>query len=316
MAFLVIAAFLALAGVASLYRREVPRIGSAGIFAAAILAVVASCLVIVPSGHVGVKVLFGNVRQGYLEEGLHLINPLLKVRNLTVRAQAYTMSGTTQEGEIKRDDSITVLSKDGLQLKLDVTVTYKLLAEDAAWVYQKLGEKYTQKIIRPAVRTAIREASSEYESSQAYAEKRKELAARTEEYLNKRLGEILRKTDKGKAGLKLSDDGAFVIQQVLLRNVQLPPRQRNAIEEKLAMQQEALRMEYVIQKEEKEKLRKKIEAEGTAQRMEIIQKQLTPEFLRFKGIEATLELAKSNNAKVVVIGSGQDGLPVILNADE
>ena len=316
MEFLVIAAILVVAGGASLFRQEVPRTGSVGIFVAGVLAVIASCLVIVPSGHVGVKVLFGDVRQGYLEEGLHLINPLLKVRDLSVRAQAYTMSGTTQEGEIKRDDSITVLSKDGLQLKLDVTVTYKLLAEDAAWVYQKLGEEYTQKIIRPAVRTAIREAASEFESSQAYAEKRKELATRTEEYLIDRLGEILRKTDKGKAGLKLGDDGAFVVQQVLLRNVQLPARQRNAIEEKLAMQQEALRMQYVIQKEEKEKERKKIEGEGIAQRMEIIKKQLTPEFLRFKGIEATLELAESNNAKVVVIGGGKDGLPLILNTEK
>ncbi|MFW5690412.1 MAG: prohibitin family protein, partial [Planctomycetota bacterium] len=131
-----------------------------------------------------------------------------------------------------------------------------------------------------------------------------------------RLGEILRKTDKGKAGLKLGKDGAFVVQQVLLRNVQLPPRQRNAIEEKLAMQQEALRMQYVIQKEEKEKERKKIEGEGIAQRMEIIKKQLTPEFLRFKGIEATLELAESNNTKVVVIGGGKDGLPLILDAEK
>jgi regulator of protease activity HflC (stomatin/prohibitin superfamily) len=316
MEFLIIALVLVAAGVASLYRREVPRIGSAGIFAAAIIAVIAACLVVVPAGHVGVKVLFGNVRPGYLQEGIHLINPLLKVRDMSVRAQAYTMSGTVQEGEVKRDDSITVLSKDGLQLKLDVTVTYKLLAEDAAWVYQKLGDQYTRKIIRPAVRTAIREAASEFESSLAYAEKRKELASKTEEYLLDRLDEILRKTDKGKAGLKLGKDGAFVIQQVLLRNVELPARQRNAIEEKLAMQQEALRMEFVIQKEEKEKQRKKIEGEGIAQRMEIIKKQLSPDFLRFKGIEATLKLAESNNAKVIVIGGGEDGLPLILDADK
>ncbi len=317
MAFLVIAAVLVVAGVASLYRREVPRIGSAGIFAAAALALFAACFVIIPPGHVGVKLLLGGgVQPGFLREGPNFVNPLMKVREMSVQTQAYTMSGTQQEGDIQRDDSITVLSKDGLQLRLDVTVTYKLLAEDAAWVYQKLGDGYTQKIIRPAVRTAIREAASEFESSEAYAEKRKELATRTEEYLTDRLGVILRKTDKGKAGLTLGEDGGFVIQQVLLRNVELPARQRNAIEEKLAMQQEALRMQYVIQKEEKEKQRKKIEGEGIAQRMEIIKKQLTPEFLRFKGIEATLELAQSNNAKVVVIGGGKDGLPLILDAEK
>ncbi len=315
MAFLAIALALIVAGVVSLPRKDVPRIASAGLFAAAVVAILAACLVIVPAGNVGVKVLFGNVQRGFLSEGLHVINPFLEVRPMSVRAQAYTMSGTEAEGEVKRDDSISVLSKDGLQLKLDVTVTYKLLAEDAAWVFQKLGPDYIEKIIRPAVRTAIREAASEYESSLAYAEKRKELASKTEQYLIDRLGEILRKTDMGKAGLKLKDD-AFVIQQVLLRNVELPDRHRRAIEEKLAMQQEAQRMQYVIEKEEKEKLRKKIEAEGISQRMEIIKKQLTPEFLRFKGIEATLELAKSNNAKVVVIGSGKDGLPVILDAGE
>jgi regulator of protease activity HflC (stomatin/prohibitin superfamily) len=314
MIYLAIALALAVAGVVALYRREVPRGAAVGFFAVALVAAISACVVSVPAGHVGVKVLFGDVQEGYLEEGLHLINPLLEVRDLSVRAQAYTMSGTVAEGDIKRDDSIAVLSKDGLQLRLDVTVTFKLLAEDAAWVYQKLGDDYVEKIIRPSVRTAIREAASEYESSLAYAEKRKELASQTETYLVSRLGEILQKTDKGKAGLKLKDD-AFVIQQVLLRNVELPSRQRRAIEEKLAMQQEALRMEYVIQKEEKEKQRRKIEGEGIAQRMQIIKKELTPEYLRFKGIEATLELAESDNAKVVVIGSPESGLPVILDAE-
>lgn len=315
MTFLGLAVLVAIAGVVGLFLREVPKPASVAAFVVAVGLVIASCVVVVPSGHVGVKVFFGEVQEGYLPEGIHLINPLLTVRDMSVRTEAYTMSGISGEGQVSGDDSITVLSSDGLRLVLDVTVTYKLLAEDAAWVFQKLGPTYQEKIIRPATRTAIREAASEFESSLAYAEKRKELASRTEEILLDRMNEILRKTDAGKAGLKLSG-GAFVVQQVLLRNVELPRRQREAIENKLAMEQEALRMKYVIQKEEQEKLRKKIEGEGIAQRMEIIKKQLTPEFLRFKGIEATLELATSPNAKTVIIGSGEDGLPVILNTEK
>ncbi|MBS3820535.1 MAG: hypothetical protein GVY16_00585 [Planctomycetes bacterium] len=284
------------------------------LLAAGVVTLAASTIVIVPAGHVGVKLLFGDVKPGYLPEGLSVINPLLGVEKLSVRTQEYTMSGVAQEGDVKRDDSITVLSKDGLELTLDVTVTYKLVAEDAAWVFQKLGPEYTQKIIRPAVRTAIREAASEYDSAKAYAEKRMELAERTQEILLDRLNTILEKSDVDNAGLRLQKE-AFVIQQVLLRNVILPQRQRQAIERKLAMEQEALQKEYEIQREEKEKIRRRIEGEGIAERMAAVKKELTPEYLRFKGIEATMDIAESNNAKVVIIGGGDDGLPVILNAD-
>lgn len=282
-------------------------------FAAAAVALLASCFTIIPSGHVGVKVFLGNVRPGFLAEGPHLVNPLLDIEPMTVRTQAYTMSGTAREGEVQGDDSIEALSKDGLQLALDVTVTYKMLAEDAAWVYQKLGPDYTEKIIRPAVRTALREAASEIDSSQAYAEKRKDLADKAATYLKSRLAEILQQSNTGKSGLKLQGQ-AFVIQQVLLRNVGLPSRQRQAIETKLAMEQSALQKEFEIQREKKEKERKVIEGEGIAERMAKIKKELTPELLRFEGIEATRKLAESPNAKTVIIG-GTDGLPIILNTD-
>jgi regulator of protease activity HflC (stomatin/prohibitin superfamily) len=323
MELLIAAIVLLLAGVAVLiFRQQIivqhrpvsPGVGYL-LLGVGLLAGVASTIAIVPSGHVGVRVLFGEVQPGYLDEGLKVINPLMDVQKLSVRTQEYTMSGVTQEGDVKRDDSIPVLSKDGLELTLDVTVTYKLIAEDAAWVYQKLGPDYTQKIIRPAVRTAIREAASEFDSAKAYAEKRMELAERTQQILLDRLNTILTKSDTDNAGLKLNKQ-AFVIQQVLLRNVILPQRQRQAIETKLAMEQEALQKEYEIQREEKEKIRKRIEGEGIAERMAAIKKELTPEYLRFKGIEATMDISTSRNAKVVIIGGGDDGLPVILNADE
>jgi regulator of protease activity HflC (stomatin/prohibitin superfamily) len=321
MQVLLIAIALLIAGAALALRKQIryqhqplsPAVGYV-LLAVGLVALLASAITIVPAGHVGVKVLFGDVREGYLPEGLHVVNPLLAIEKLSVRTQEYTMSGIMQEGDIRRDDSIAVLSRDGLELTLDVTVTYKLVAEDASWIFQKLGPEYTRKIIRPAVRTAIREAASEFDSSQAYAEKRTELADRTQETLLQRLETILQKSDTGE-GLRLQK-GGFVIQQVLLRNVVLPQRQRQAIERKLAMEQEALQKKYEIQREEQEKIRRRIEGEGIADQMAAIKKELTPELLRFKGIEATLGIATSNNAKIVVIGSGEDGLPVILNAEK
>ncbi len=171
-----IAALLLVVGIISLFVREATRLASLGLFVAAIVAAIASAIVIVPAGHAGVPVLFGKVQNFHLSEGMHLINPLVQVTALSVRTEEYTMSSATREGRIKGDDSIRVLTSDGLEMPLDVTILYKLSPSDAPWIYRNIGPNFEAKIIRPAARTAIREAASNLTAQEAYSLKRKELA--------------------------------------------------------------------------------------------------------------------------------------------
>ena len=307
MQFLVIAPILVVVAIVMIARREVPRFVPVLMFIAAGVALIASTIVIIPAGHVGVPVLFGKVQDRHLAEGMHLINPLLEVTNMSVRTETYTMARASGEGRILGDDSITVLSKDGLRMPLDITVAYRLLPADAPTVYRRLGENYEDKIIRPSARTSIREAASKFTAQEAYASKRSELTEVTHKALEARIKAMLSKQEG-------FEGEAFVIQQIMVRNVSLPARLRNAIEEKLSAEQDAQRMEFVLAKEKKEADRKEIEAKGIATFQKIVTGSINDQLLRWKGIEATEEIAKSPNAKVVIIGSGKDGLPIILNA--
>jgi len=300
---------LLLAGVVCLFVPQVPRVAGVVAIIVGVAIGIASAVVIVPAGHVGVPILFGKVQQFHLAEGLHLVNPLLVVEKMSVRTEFYTMSVVSGEGQVQGDDSIMVLSSDGLQMPLDVTVAYRLVPEDAPWVYKNIGISYAAKLIRPASRTAIREAASTFTAQEAYSIKRQELAESTQQLLEKRLKDLLSKYED------FTGEGVL-IQQVMLRNVALPTRVRRAIEEKLSAEQDAQRMEFVLAKETKEAERKRIEAGGIADFQKIVSEGISDKLLQWKGIDATLEISKSNNAKVVIIGSGDNGLPVILNADK
>ena len=164
---------------------------------------VTSFLVAVPAGHVGVPVVFGNVRKYQLSEGLHLKNPFAVVEHLSVRTEIYTMSSQAEPrgqrgyrnsvmplsktGRTVHDDAINAVSSDGLRMPLDCTVVYRLVPGDAPWVYRNLGYGYATKIIRPAARTAIREAVSKLTSQEAYSTKREALAAQMQELLTDRI---------------------------------------------------------------------------------------------------------------------------------
>ncbi len=265
-----------------------------------------SVLVAVPAGHTGVAVIFGEVQQDLLPEGLRVKNPFASVRMMSVRTETYTMAAAVDEGTLRRADAITALSSDGLRMPLDVTVAYRLVPDNAAWIYRNLGYNYEDKIVRPAARTAVREATSRFTSQEAYATKREQLAGVMQELLTTRIATILGEYED------FSGKG-FVIQQVMLRNVDLPPKVKEAIEEKLAAEQEALRMQFILDKERQEADRKRIEAEGIADFQKIVSDGISEPLLRWKGIEATMEIARSENSKVVIVGGGNDGLPVILN---
>jgi regulator of protease activity HflC (stomatin/prohibitin superfamily) len=285
-------------------------LASSVLLVVALLALVAASVVIIPAGHVGVQVLFGRVQPTALTEGIQLINPFVDVIEMTVRTETYTMSATGTEGAVRGDDSIQALSSDGLLMPLDITIAYRLVGGDAPLVYRNIGGDYVDKIIRPASRTAVREAIAGFTAQEAYSTKREALPQKMHDLLTERMGALLKQRPdfKGATG--------FIVDQVMLRKIQLPDKVKNAIEAKLEAAQQSEQMQFVLEKERQEAERKRIEAKGVSDFQTIVSQSINANLLQWKGIEATETLAKSPNAKVVVIGAGRNGLPVILNMDK
>lgn len=184
----------------------------------AVLFFVFSALVVIPPGHVGVKVLFGEVKPEIVEEGLHGKNPFVRVEKMTIQTQSYTMSGIVDEGEKDdRSDAIEALSKDNLSVTLDITVLYKLVSADAPEIYRILGSTstYTEKVLRPGIRTAIRNSASKYKASEIMSQKRNEV----EQDITSELQRILTTYFK-----KQNIDHGLFCEGVMLRNVDPPPK--------------------------------------------------------------------------------------------
>ncbi|MBL9098337.1 MAG: prohibitin family protein [Alphaproteobacteria bacterium] len=269
-----------------------------------VLALIASGFAQIAAGRVGVSSLFGAVDSEPLTQGLHLINPLKSVTQMSIRTEAISVHAGP--GGRPAGDTVDSISSDGMRMPLDVTVYYRLLPADAPWVYQNLGEDFADKIVVPATRTAVREALARFTAQEAYSTKRDQLALLMQDFLRRHVGALL-------------DDYKFtgqavVVQQVLLRNIGIPDQVRDAIEKKLAAEQQALAMQFVLQKETQEAERKRIEARGIADFQKIVTEGISDKLLAWKGIEATLEISKSPNAKVVVIGNSKNGLPLIFDS--
>jgi len=279
-----------------------------GLIAVALM--VAASVTIIPAGHIGVQVLFGKVKPTPLTEGIQIINPFVTVQEMSVRTETYTMSATSTEGPVRGDDSIQALSADGLSMPLDITVVFRLVGDDAPLVYRDIGADYVDKIIRPSSRTAVREAIAGFTAQEAYSTKREALPLKMQDLLTQRVKSLLEQRDtfKGKTGV--------VVEQVMLRKIQLPDKVKNAIEAKLEAAQQSEQMQFVLEKERQEADRKRIEAKGVSDFQTIVSQSINANLLQWKGIEATEALAKSPNAKIVVIGAGKNGLPVILNPEK
>lgn len=269
-----------------------------GIILSAFL-ILASLLRIVPPGSVGVQVLFGKVlTNATLSEGLNIVNPFVDLEIMTVRTQAYTMSIATEEGQRYGDDAITSLTKDGLEVAMDLTVWYHLMPSEAANVFQKIGSDYVDKIVRPAARTAIRNTTVRYNAIEIYSERREEV----QNEITKALDEDFRSR-----GIEL--------EKVLLRNIKLPPKLKNAIEAKLEAEQEAQKMQFILQKESKEADRKKIEAAGIAEAQRIIAQSLIGErgraYLSWKYLENLQSLYQSPNNTIVISPYDKNFIPLL-----
>lgn len=257
------------------------------------LGALSSAVIQIDPGQVGVQSLFGNVQERTLSSGLSVVNPLVDVREFDIKTQNYTMSGISDEGNKGGDDAIRALSADGLEVTIDLTVLYRIIPAKAPDIYRELGVDYRDLIVRPIARTRIRDLAANYEAVSLYSSKR-------EEFQNKIFGAI--DTDFKKRGL--------VLEQLLVRNITLPESVKKAIESKINAEQDAQKMQFVLQKEKQEAERKRVEAQGIADYQRIITSTLTKGLLEYESIKAQKELALSQNSKVIIMGNGKT--PVIL----
>jgi regulator of protease activity HflC (stomatin/prohibitin superfamily) len=238
--------------------------------------------------------LFGEVKPTILESGLHIVNPLIDVTPFDIQTQNYTMSALNEEGAKVGDDAIRVLSADGLEVIIDLTVLYRVLPSDAPVIYKKLGVNYSDKIVRPVTRTRIRDNAVFYDAVALYSSKREEFQTRIYNSIEK---------DFKSRGL--------ILEQLLIRNINLPESVKTTIESKINAEQEAQKMTFVLQKEKQEAERKRVEAQGIADYQKIISSGLTDKQLQYESIKAQLEIAKSQNAKVILMNG--KNTPIILS---
>lgn len=263
-----------------------------------LFAVLFASIVQIGPGEVGVPILFGQVQDNILKSGLNFINPLMEVEKLDVKTQAYTMSGSNDQdiNEIRnnKSDPIQTLSSDGLTLLLDVTVWYRLSADDAPNIIRTIGTDYESKIVLPAIRTAIRDVAVNFVATDIYSSKR-------DDYVN----DVAKKLENSFVGRGL------ILEKVLLRNVELPLKVREAIDEKIAAEQRAQQMVYVLQKEKQEAERKTVEAQGVAEAQRIINSTISNSYLQWKYIETLKELVNSPNNSFVIAPYDQKLTPML-----
>lgn len=260
-----------------------------------ILGVFISSFVQIDAGQVGVKKLFGKVQPEVLNSGLNLVNPLYKVEHMDIRTQNYTMSGVLDEGATTGDDAIRALTADGLEVIIDLTVLYRVIPSEAPRLIKEVGSDYQDKIVRPIARTKIRDNGVYYEAVALFSSKRDEFQNRIfksiEDEFNRR--------------------GLF-LENLLVRNITLPAAVKGSIEQKIQAEQDAQKMQFVLQKEKQEAERKRVEAQGIADYQRIISESLNDRQLQYEQIKAIRELAGSPNAKLIMMGG--KSTPVILDA--
>ena len=247
-----------------------------------ILFCLSSAVAKVPAGHVGVLTVFGRVTGEVLPEGMHLVNPFKSNNVMSIRTE-----------QIK--ESASVPSSEGLVMALDTSLLFHLNPGHAADVYRQIGPNYVATIVEPSLRAAIREATASHSANALYTGEREKVAQEIYVQLARELG---------KRGVE--------VENVLLRDIQLPATLKASIETKQQAEQESLAMAFRLQKEKQEAERKRIEAQGIHDFQQIVSQGISPALLEWKGIEATESLARSTNTKVVIVGNNKNGLPLIL----
>ena len=222
-------------------------------------------------------------REKVYEPGFHVIAPWNTMYVYEVREQQI-------------EEGFEVLSSNGLTIGTDVTIRVAPQTQALPALHETFGPEYARRLIIPEVRSAVREVIGRYTPEELYSTKRAEVQTSIQESLEQALGR-----------------NYIDLRATLIRDIELPERVRTAIEEKLEAEQAAQRYEFILAQERKEAERKIIEAEAKARSNDILTASLNDRILQDKGIEATLQLAQSPNSKVVVVGGGEGGLPLILN---
>jgi regulator of protease activity HflC (stomatin/prohibitin superfamily) len=300
--FLIVIGFLLLVAAATLIKKNIalqkftPVARIIG-FAFIVLGIITACIKQIDAGQIGVKVLFGSIQNDVMGSGLHFINPLLDVKKLDVKTQNYTMSGVNDEGHKSGDDAIRVLTSDGLEVTIDLTVLYRIVSTEAPRLLKETGDDYEDKIVRPLTRTKIRDNAVYYQAVDLFGNKRDEFQQRIYKSIE---------DDFKKRGLML--------EQLLVRNITLPNSVKASIESKINAEQDAKKMEFVLLKEKQEAERKRVEAQGIADYQRIINTGLTDQQLQYEQIKAMKELSLSPNAKVIVMGKGTS--PLIIDGKQ
>jgi len=250
-----------------------------------IILFVGSMAVVVQPGQAGIVVLFGTVKNEPLPAGLHFIIPFSTVELMEVRTRNYTMSSSSDEGQKRGDDSMPVITSDGLTVKLDATIFYSLQLSQVPKIFKDLGPEVEEKFVRSQIRAAMRDAAANLQATELYTSKRQKFV-----------------DDVSKA-LKISFESRGInMEQVLLRNVILPDQITKAINDKIAADQEAQKMAFVLQKERQEAERKRIEAEGQAKAQQIVSASLTPQIIEYQRIQALRAIGDKGNMIITPMG--------------
>jgi len=299
MFFLVLGLFVLIAGFAintpAIAFAHYSRPAKVGGLILIILGLVTSSIRQIDAGQVGVISLFGNVDDRPVNSGLNFVNPLANVTEFDIRTQNYTMSASHDEGQKSGDDAIRVLTADGLEVVIDLTVLYRVVSADAPKIYSEIGADYMDKIVRPITRTRIRDNAVYYDAIALYSTRRDEFQTRIYKTIE---------ADFRKRGL--------LLEQLLIRNIDLPASVKKTIESKINAEQDAQKMQFVLQKEKQEAERKRVEAQGIADYQKILSTGLSDRQLQYEQIKAQRELAASPNAKIVIMGS-RGNVPLILS---
>lgn len=250
-----------------------------------VVVMLASMAVVVPAGYAGVQELFGKVNDEPLSSGLHFINPFAQVKEMEVRTRNYTMSNVADEGQKRGDDSISVISSDGLTVKLDATVFYALQLARLPEIYRTIGPDVEERIVRSEIRASLRDAAASLSATELYTSKRQSFV------------------DQVSKTLKVSfEKRGITLEQMLLRNVILPDQITKSINDKISADQDAQKMAFVLQKEKQEAERKRIEAEGQAKAQQIVSQSLTPQIIEYQRIQALRDIGAKGNLIITPMG--------------
>lgn len=259
------------------------RFSGVVIVVALVVVLLYASIAYVPAGHVGVLTSFGRVTGEVLPEGTHFVSPFKANNTMSIRTQ-------------NREEHTSTPSSEGLNLEIDTTLIYHLNPQKAANVFQTIGSQYAATIIEPSLRSTIRDTTAGHSANTLYSSARAQVESEIREGLRNSL-----------------EPRGIVIESVLMRDIQLPHALRASIEAKQQAEQESLAMNFRLQKERQEADRKRIEAQGVHDFQQIVAQGISTQLLEWKGIEATENLAKSPNTKIIVIGNAKNGLPLVMS---